>query len=81
LSSREKIVQKHQREKEEILDIIAALEQEFNQAENEAKIEFQNIRDDIKTKSGEELVNLRAKLDGRIEVLEAEFHTVRMNYL
>ncbi len=60
-----------------MLDIIAALEQEFNETESEAKIDFQNVREDIKTKNSEELSTLRSKLDARIEQLETEFQAVR----
>lgn len=55
------------------MDIIAAMEEEFQQAENDMKTEFQNQRDEIKSKNAEEFGFLSLKLDGRIEQMEKEF--------
>lgn len=56
--------------------MIAALEQDFNEADIDAKLDFQNLREDIKTKNGEELSVMRQKLDQRIDELEREFQQV-----
>lgn len=71
---------KHENEKEELLDIIFAMEQEFAEAENSARREFQDIRDEIKTHNAEEFSFLRVKLDGRISQMEREFEQANNSY-
>ena len=43
-------MQQHKKSMDEIMDIIFAMEQEFEQAETEAKQEFHSLRDEIKNK-------------------------------
>ena len=47
---REKILKQHRAETDEILDIMFAMEHEFEERENDAKQEFQSLRDEIKNK-------------------------------
>ena len=49
-TEREMLVQQNQRELTELQDIIFAMEQNFAERENEAKNEFQSIRDELKNK-------------------------------
>ena len=49
---RAQIISQHKRETEEIMDIIFAMEQEFEEAETEARQEFTSLRDEIKNKVG-----------------------------
>ena len=45
-----KIVSQHRREMHDIQDIMFAMEEEWNELENEAKQDFQSLRDEIKNK-------------------------------
>jgi hypothetical protein len=67
---------KFEKEKEYILDVIAAMEQEFMEAENAAKQELQVLRDEIKNKNAQEFAPIRGKLEARIEQLEKLFDQV-----
>ena len=49
-TEREMLVGQNQRELTELQDIIFAMEQNFAERENEAKNEFQSIRDELKNK-------------------------------
>ena len=49
-TEREMLVRQNQKELTELQDIIFAMEQEFAERENEAKNEFQSIRDELKNK-------------------------------
>ena len=44
------ISNQHKKETDEVMDIIFAMEQEFEEAEAEAKSEFTSLRDEIKNK-------------------------------
>lgn len=50
LVSRSALMQQHKKSMDEIMDIIFAMEQEFEEAETEAKQEFHSLRDEIKNK-------------------------------
>lgn len=45
-----KIVSQQRREMHDIQDIMFAMEEEWNELENEAKQDFQSLRDEIKNK-------------------------------
>jgi len=47
---RMKIVSQQRREMHDIQDIMFAMEEEWNELENEAKQDFQSLRDEIKNK-------------------------------
>ena len=49
-SERKRMTEQHQREITELQDIIYAMEQNFKDQEDEAKAEFQSMRDEIKNK-------------------------------
>jgi hypothetical protein len=78
---RDDLISKFEAEKEEMLDIIAAMQEEFNESEQQRKQEFQSLRDEIKNKNAEEFGNLRIKLDAQIEKLEKEFAQVIYIYI
>lgn len=63
-TEREMLVKQNQKELTELQDIIFAMEQNFAERENEAKNEFQSIRDELKNKvrasSSKILFNLRS---------------------
>ena len=46
------MIDQHNSEMNDIADILFAMEQNFNERENEAKSEFQSMRDEIKNKVG-----------------------------
>ena len=52
------------------------MEQEFQEAEAEAKHEYQSMRDDVKNKNLEEKHALRIQLEGTIEDLWRQFQRV-----
>lgn len=47
---RMKIVSQHRKEMHDIQDIMFAMEEEWNELENDAKQDFQSLRDEIKNK-------------------------------
>ena len=49
-SEREMMIQQHQQEMTDLQDIMFAMEQNYNERENDAKSEFQSLRDEIKNK-------------------------------
>ena len=49
-SERTTMLEEHNREMTELQDIMFAMEQNFNDRENEAKSDFQSMRDEIKNK-------------------------------
>ena len=71
----------HARHKKEMLDILATMELEFNEAEAEAKQEFESTREEIKNKNSEEYNVLRFTLEGLIEELERHFDAAHANYM
>ena len=71
----------HARHKKEMHDILATMELEFNEAEADAKQEFESTREEIKNKSSEEYNVLRFTLEGLIEELERHFDSAHANYM
>ena len=47
---RERILKQHKAETDEIMDVVFAMEHEFEERETDAKQEFQSLRDEIKNK-------------------------------
>lgn len=74
------MIDKHTGEKEELQDILLAMDQEFTAADSETKLQFQNLRDELQSKSLEDLSNLNAKLQGRIRQLEKAFDQVSCHF-
>ncbi|KAK2173222.1 hypothetical protein NP493_892g03010 [Ridgeia piscesae] len=79
-TEREMLVRQNQKELTELQDIIFAMEQEFAERENEAKNEFQSIRDELKNKNLEEKHALRVQLETAVEDLWAQFQSALRNY-
>ena len=75
------IVSKFGKEKKELLAIIEAVENEEEEAENEARHKFEQLREEIRNRNGEDINLLRISLDAQIEELEQQFETAHLNYL
>ena len=71
-SERTEIVNAHMRQKKDMNDMIAAMEGEFNDAENELRQEFEAQREEIKNRNSEEYNVLKIQLEGIIEVKREE---------
>ena len=74
------IIENHTREMDEIMDIIFAMEQEFEESESEARQDFHSLRDEIKNKNLEDKHALRIQLEGQVEDLWKQFQTALKNY-
>ena len=75
------IMAMHAKHKKEMLDIMALMEAEFNEQEQEARQEFESQREEIKNKNSEEYNVLRFTLEGLIEELERHFDAAHANYM
>merc|ERR1719353_2469954 len=71
----------HSKHKKEMLDIMALMDAEFNEQEQEARQEFESQREEIKNKNSEEYNVLRFTLEGLIEELERHFDSAHANYM
>jgi len=60
---------------------MATMEAEFNEAEGDARQEFESNREEIKNKNSEEYNVLRFTLEGLIEELERHFDSAHANYM
>jgi len=80
-AERNEINGSHARHKKEMLDIMATMEAEFNEAEGDARQEFESNREEIKNKNSEEYNVLRFTLEGLIEELERHFDSAHANYM
>lgn len=72
---------KFAQEKKEMLAIIEAVEAEEEECENEARHQFEQLREEIRNRNGEDINMLRISLDAQIEELEQQFETAHLNYL
>ncbi|KAJ7387898.1 Dynein regulatory complex subunit 2 [Desmophyllum pertusum] len=79
-TERMKIVSQQRREMHDIQDIMFAMEEEWNELENDAKQDFQSLRDEIKNKNLEEKHALRIQLEGTVEDLWRQFQQALKNY-
>lgn len=79
-TERSRIITQHRQESEEIMDIIFAMEQEFEEAEAEARSEFTSLRDEIKNKNLEDKHALRIQLEGQVEDLWKQFQAALKSY-
>lgn len=77
---RSEIIQKHKKEMDELMDIIFAMEQEFEEMEAEARQDFHSLRDEIKNKNLEDKHALRIQLEGQVEDLWKQFQLALKNY-
>merc|ERR1719353_2400139 len=71
----------HSKHKKEMLDIMALMDAEFNEQEQEARQEFESQREEIKNKNSEDYNVLRFTLEGLIEELERHFDSAHANYM
>lgn len=78
---RDEMNSSHAQHKKELLDIMAIMEAEFNEAELDARQEFESAREEIKNKNSEEYNVLRFTLEGLIEELERHFDSAHQNYM
>jgi hypothetical protein len=79
-TERQLILHKHQTEKRELLEVMAAMEKEFDETEQDARHEFESHCEEIKSKSSEELNVLKMQLEALIEDLEKMFENARKAY-
>jgi len=77
---RSSIIQQHQKEMNEIEDIMFAMEQQFEESEADARQEFHSIRDEIKNKNLEDKHALRIQLESQVEDLWKQFQAALKNY-
>ncbi|KAJ8312698.1 hypothetical protein KUTeg_010071 [Tegillarca granosa] len=79
-SERQLMIEQHNVEMNDIADILFAMEQNFNERENEAKSEFQSLIDEIRNKDMEEKHGLRHTLQDKVEDLWQKFDQALKNY-
>ncbi|KPP68532.1 hypothetical protein Z043_112785 [Scleropages formosus] len=79
-SERELIMSQHQEDCAYLEDVSFAVEQYYNEVDNEAKQDFQNTRDDIKNRNIEEKHALRIQLEGAVEELWRQFQQTLQAY-
>ncbi|PIK38183.1 putative coiled-coil domain-containing protein [Apostichopus japonicus] len=79
-SERSMIVDHHRQEMNDVQDILFAMEENASDRENEARQEFQSLRDEIKNKNLEEKHALRIQLEGQVEDLWKQFQAALKNY-
>ena len=77
---REMLVQQNQRELTKLQGIIFVMNQKFDERENEAKHEFQSIREELKNKNLEAKHALSVQLETAMEDLWAQFQSSLHNY-
>jgi len=75
------IVEQHGREVGELNNIMAAIDAEEKERENEMRTEHEQTREEIRNRNLEEINVLRITLDTQIEDLEQHFETAHWNYL
>lgn len=73
-------MEQHNKEMNDIADILFAMEQNFQERENDAKAEFQSMRDEIKNKNLEEKHALRVQLEMKVDDLWQQFRQALQNY-
>ncbi|XP_005090934.1 dynein regulatory complex subunit 2 isoform X1 [Aplysia californica] len=74
------LIDQHNIEMNDIADILFAMDQNFQERENEAKSEFQSMRDEIKNKNLEEKHALRVQLETKVDDLWQQFRQALQNY-
>ncbi|XP_069614441.1 dynein regulatory complex subunit 2 [Ranitomeya imitator] len=79
-TERKMIIELNEKEMSYLENMMLAMEQNTLESENEAKQEFQSMRDDIKNKNLEEKHSLRVILEGTVEDLWKQFQQALKNY-
>jgi len=74
------LIEQHNIEMNDIADILFAMDQNFQERENEAKSDFQSMRDEIKNKNLEEKHALRVQLETKVDDLWQQFRQALQNY-
>lgn len=72
---------KFAQEKKEMLAIIEAVDRQEEEVESEAKHAFEQLREEIRNRNGEDINMLRISLDAQIEELENQFEGAHVTYL
>ncbi|KAJ3021787.1 Dynein regulatory complex subunit 2 [Thoreauomyces humboldtii] len=70
----------HAKERSDVLGIMGRMEQEFGDAEADARHEYSSLRDDVKNKNLEEKHALRIQLEGTVEDLWRQFQGALNQY-
>lgn len=79
-TERSHIITQHKKKMDEIMDIMFAMEHEFEEAESEARQDFHSLRDELKNKNLEDKHALRIQLEGQVEDLWNQFQAALKNY-
>jgi len=79
-NERQLTMQMHHSEMKKLQDVLFAMDYNHTEQENEAKQEFQSLRDDIKNKNLEEKHALRIQLESSVENLWKQFQSALKNY-
>ncbi|XP_063071277.1 dynein regulatory complex subunit 2 [Engraulis encrasicolus] len=77
---REHLLSKHQQDSAYMADVTFAMEQHYIELENEAKQDYQSMRDDIKNRNIEEKHALRVQLESTVEELWGQFQQALRTY-
>ena len=77
----EDMMGKYNVEKHELRMLISSIDDEEEEKDAEAKHAFEQLREEIRNKSLEDINMLRISLDAQIEDLENHFETAHLNYL
>jgi dynein regulatory complex subunit 2 len=80
-SEKERMQLKFKQEKKELVAVIETIEHDENAREADAKLSFEQLREEIRNRNLEEINMLRISLDAQIEELEQHFETAHLNYL
>ncbi|KAJ6658053.1 hypothetical protein lerEdw1_001529 [Lerista edwardsae] len=81
-TERKMIIENHEQEIRYLQDVLLAMDQNFNDSDYEARLDFQSTRDDVKNKvwNLEEKHYLRMQLEGKVEELWKRFQQALRNY-
>lgn len=79
-TERAMLLEQHNKEMNDIADILFAMEQNFQEKENDAKAEFQSMRDEIKNKNLEDKHALRVSLEMKVDELWQQFRQALQSY-
>lgn len=77
---RKMIIEHHDQETRYLQDVLLAMDQNYNDSDYEARLDFQSTRDDVKNKNLEEKHYLRMQLEGKVEELWKRFQQALRNY-
>uniref|UniRef100_A0A8C9R8S4 Dynein regulatory complex protein 1 n=1 Tax=Scleropages formosus TaxID=113540 RepID=A0A8C9R8S4_SCLFO len=79
-AERELIMSQYEADIAYLEDVSFAMENHYNEVDNEAKYDFQGTHDDIKKKNIEEKVALQMQLEGAAEELRQQYQDVLQSY-